>query len=238
MVSAVSPDEVYVAFGTEKGTIYVFETKLVGSAQPYFHLSYQTHRACTSGLKFIQFADNFLLASFDKDNIIKVQCLKDNVPLYSNASIPDIKILLYSERAKALITTSKDFTVSKISLNFDNEFLEGYANKFENDLELNMKRTFLRVPDDETRQAITQHFSDFDILGLQKINMFSITAAIGKSRALGFAATRFDMWMTPQGETLVQICNQTNDVDCIDICLQKIAEGKGSMNWETLCQII
>lgn len=46
------------------------------------------------------------------------------------------------------------------------------------------------------------------------------------------------MWMTPQGETLIQICNHTNDIDCINVCLEKISAGKGSMNWETLCQII
>jgi len=44
--------------------------------------------------------------------------------------------------------------------------------------------------------------------------------------------------MTLEGETLIQIANQTNDIDCINICLDKISAGKGSMNWETLCQII
>lgn len=53
---------------------------------------------------------------------------------------------------------------------------------------------------------------------------------MGKSNALKSASTRFDMWMGLDGQTLIQVCNKQNDTDSIQICLQKMATGNGSLN--------
>lgn len=183
-----SLDEVYVAVGTEKGLIYVFETKLAGTDSPYCHLRYHTHTDWIKEMIFIESKDNYLLASFCNGSTVKVQCLRENVPLYSYTNISGIKQMLYSTRLNALIMSSTDKKAYKIPLNFDDKFLEGYANKFENDLELNMKRKFLVERTDDTRDAIVKNLSDFDILGICKINLFSLNVIIGKSKALEISA--------------------------------------------------
>lgn len=83
-----------------------------------------------------------------------------------------------------------------------------------------------------------KHIESNDLLAFQKINLFSIAAIMGRSQALKAAASHFDMYMGVDGQTLIQICGRTNDTDCIDICLKKFAEGQGTLNWQTLCQII
>jgi len=32
-------------------------------------------------------------------------------------------------------------------------------------------------------------------------------------------------------KTLIQVCRDTNDIDCMNICLGKLAKGQGLMNW-------
>lgn len=68
--------------------------------------------------------------------------------------------------------------------------------------------------------------------------MFSIAAIMSRSQALEMASDLYDMWMGLDGQTLIQICGKTNDIDSIEICLQKLIDGQGSLNWQTLCQII
>lgn len=64
--------------------------------------------------------------------------------------------------------------------------------------------------------------------------MFSIAAFMGKNEALEIASDHFDIWMGLDGQTLIQVCAVTNDIDCIEVCLQKLAKGQGTLNWQTL----
>ena len=78
----------------------------------------------------------------------------------------------------------------------------------------------------------------FSILCFHKINVFSIAAVLGKSGALSLASKEFGMWIGEDDKTLIEICGQTNDSDCIDICLKKIASGQGNMNRQSLSLVI
>lgn len=57
---------------------------------------------------FIESKDSYLLASYCNASTVKVQCLKENVPLYSYENIAGIKQMLYSQRLNALITCTSD----------------------------------------------------------------------------------------------------------------------------------
>lgn len=83
----------------------------------------------------------------------------------------------------------------------------------------------------KTKEACLKHIEKYDLLGFSKINMFSIAALMGKARCLNLAAARFDMWADLNGQTLIQLCNKSNDTYSVEVCLSKIAEGQASFNW-------
>ena len=76
-----------------------------------------------------------------------------------------------------------------------------------------MTRRFLMEGDSLNKQAVIQQISNPNILGLHKINLFSIACALGKKDAVAEASKMFDMWMGLDDTTLIQTCAKTNDSD-------------------------
>lgn len=138
--------------------------------------------------------------------------------------------MIYSEQVNTLAVITKTHDFIEFSLNFDETFYDQYADQFEYDLDQNIKRRFLREIDSSVQNATVKHIEKNELLCCQKVNLFSIAAMMGKSNALKSASTRFDMWMGLDGQTLIQVCNKQNDTDSIQICLQKMATGNGSLN--------
>ena len=120
---------------------------------------------------------------------------------------------------------TKKHKLLEISIRFDDEFYDSYADRFSDDLCQNIKRRFVQGIDKETQIASVKHIKGNDLLGFSKVNMFSIAAFMGKSEVLEIASENFDMLMGLNGKTLIQVCGETNDIDSISICLAKIAQG-------------
>lgn len=231
-----SPDDKYFAAGTEKGTVHVFKTLHMVNNNAYKYVTINQHKTWVRGVAYIPAGDDYLIASFSEAGFINVFCLKERISLYTNETIPNgVLNMIYSSKINALLINSKKFDVYKIELNTDEDLLDYYSSQFDNDLNLNMRRRFLRSNDEESQNATIKHLGTNDIFAFQKVNIFSIAAAMGKSQALQVAAKRFDMWMGLDNKTLIQVCEQTNDLDSIQVCLEQISHGKGFMNWETLC---
>ena len=65
-----------------------------------------------------------------------------------------------------------------------------------------------------------------------------MACTLGKEEAVAVASKRLDMWMGLDDTSLIQTCAKTNDSDQIELCMDMIIAGKGSLNFETLNYII
>ena len=65
-----------------------------------------------------------------------------------------------------------------------------------------------------------------------------MACALGKEEAVAVASKRLDMWMGLDVTSLIQTCAKTNDSDTIEICMEMIIAGKGTLNFDTLNYII
>lgn len=145
--------------------------------------------------------------------------------------------MLYSARLNSLLVLTKKHHFLEIRLP-DDAYLEDYEHLCNNFLDHNIKRRFLQESDEATLAACIKQVGKNDLLAYQKVNMFTAAAAMGNYDALKVAAQSQDMWMGIDGQTLIQLCSQRNDLDGVQVCLQKLADGQGSINWQTLCLLI
>ena len=61
---------------------------------------------------------------------------------------------------------------------------------------------------------------------------------MGKVELLDLAMDRFDMWMGIDNQTLIEVCDKTQDTECIQVCLTKLSDGGGTLNMETFGLIL
>lgn len=144
-----SPEDEYFAAGTEKGSIHVYKTFHMIKGTPYKYLTINNvHKTWIRGICFIKAGDDYQLASFSEAGHINVFCLKERVSLYSNVTIPNgVLNMIYSPSVNALIINSKKYDVYKIKVNVDQDTFNHYASELDCDLNLNMRRRFLRIND-------------------------------------------------------------------------------------------
>ena len=88
--------------------------------------------------------------------------------------------------------------------------------------------------DKENKQAALELITNGSFLGFHKINLLSIAVALGKEDAIEVASKRYDLWMGLDNATLIELCTKTNDTDSIEHCMEKIIDGQGSLNLESL----
>lgn len=102
------PEEKYLAAGTEKGTVHIFEMKFILERKVYQYATFNFHKVLIRGLNFIKTTDDYLLVSYCEDGHFNVVCLKERVLLYSNESIPGgVAGLLYNDQINKLIIRTK-----------------------------------------------------------------------------------------------------------------------------------
>lgn len=72
-----------------------------------------------------------------------------------------------------------------------------------------------------------------------KLNLFAMATFWGNYRVLRFLGNGFQMQTTLEGDTLIQHCLKSGDINSFDVCLLKIVDSdKVYFNQETLGQII
>lgn len=198
------PEERFLAIGTEKGTIHVYKKKFIAKKKPYKYFKVNAHSSWIRGFCFMEAGDDYLLASFSERGNLHVYCMKERFNIYVNDNIPNgVSDLIYNDKLNTLMIVTKKQDCVQFSLNFDDDFFDNYVKQLNEDLDSNIKRRFIRTNDQEVRHACLKHIDQNDILNFQRINLFSICAIMGRSESLQVAATRFDMWMGNDGQTLI-----------------------------------
>ena len=128
-----------------------------------------------------------------------------------------------------------------MSLNYNVRYFEDFADGFSNVLDKKMMKAFFNETEKDNQLALINSIESKNLkLGMHKINLFSVAAMMGNTQALEVAGTRYDMWIGLDNQTLIEICNKTEDIDSIQICIEKINQSDGSnqLNWQTLGLII
>ena len=142
------PEEKYVAVGTEKGTIHVFESRHVKERKPYKYAMIHPHGTWVRGIQFIPSGDDYLLGSFSEGGEIHVYCLKERSNLYKYSNIPNgVLNMVFCNSINSLLIISKQHEFFEISFNFNDSFCEEYTQQINTDLVKNIKQRFLRESD-------------------------------------------------------------------------------------------
>ena len=140
----VSPEEDYIVVGTERGTVYVYETQNLLKNKAYIYARFQIHKNWIRGFSFLKSGNNLLLVTFCQGGHLSVVCMNEKIPLYWNDTIPDgIRNVIYNERCRSLMLVSQTDKLYQISLNFNKHYFKNLEQEINNDLNQNITKFFL-----------------------------------------------------------------------------------------------
>jgi len=74
------PEEKFIAFGTDRGNLHVYEVDNL--MKGYKHSEFNTHEDRVNGIAFVERGDDFLIVTCSSDMHVAVHCLKESFLLH------------------------------------------------------------------------------------------------------------------------------------------------------------